>query len=395
MTRSTYSWQVLSTTGPAVTLTNPTNPQPSFPATDDGVNQFRVTVDDGLAGAAADTTVTVTNVAPVAALTTGPGGTPGNTIATATFIDPGALDTHTVRFDWGDGTLADVVSASGTGSGAASVEHHYASAGAYAVVATVVDDDGGQGTATASATLATPPATPPAGGGAPLPTPRLPSTSLWADGTGDGLLDVRGFDITVNGLAHSNGATFVVGNGLRLLGGTEYATKFGVFGKGNVVSPKAVKKTPSSGNWVGIADYRPGGATAKTSGSRYTDVSSRCRYGVWRPTTPLPAGLYYANCRVELTGSVLRAPVTVAAEGTIDVVLRRGAHLTPFVDGVSLVTASRRWDAMIVGGDHAEVDGALVARSGRIGVFGNDLDFGSTVLAAHIGVFGTGLDFDG
>ena len=166
-----------------------------------------------------------------------------------------------------------------------------------------------------------------------------------------------------------------------------------MFGKGNVVNPKAVKKPPSGGDWVGIADYRPGATTAKTLGSAYTDVSSRCRYGVWRPTTPLPSGLYYANCRVELTGSVLRAPVTVAAEGTIDVVLRRGARLTPFVDGVSLVTASRRWDAMVVGGDHADVDGALVARSGWIGLFGNDLDFGSTVLGARISIFGIGLDF--
>ena len=154
-TRSTYSWQVLSTTGPAVTLTNPTNAQPSFPATDDGVNQFRVTVDDGLAGAAADTTVTVTNV------------------AASRRPDDWARwhareherDRHVRRprrvrhahraFDWGDGTPSDVVSAPGTGSGAASVEHHYASAGTYAVVATVVDDDGGQGTATASATIAT------------------------------------------------------------------------------------------------------------------------------------------------------------------------------------------------------------------------------------------------
>ncbi len=386
----TYSWQVLSTTGPAVTLANPTSSQPSFSATDDGVNQFRLTVDDGLASATSDTTVTVTNAPPAATLTTGPGGTPGTATATATFTDPGALDTHTVAFDWGDGTPVAVVNAAGTGSGNATAEHHYANDGTYAVAATVVDDDGGQGTATASVTIETPPT----GGGTPPPAPRLPNASLWADGRGDGALDVRGFDITVAGPTHSNGGAYLFGGWLRLLGGTEYVTKFGVFGRSNVVSPKAVRTTPSTGAWADVADYRPGSTVATNAGAAYFDVSSRCRFGVWRPATPLPAGLYYANCRVELVGSVLQSRVTIAAEGTIDLWLRRGARVRPFVDGVSLVSNARRWDALTVWGADAEVDGGLVARSGTVSVFGHELEFGCTLLGANVTVFGDSMTFD-
>lgn len=62
--------------------------------------------------------------------------------ASASFSDPGTLDTHTALWDWGDGTTsAGAVTESG-GSGSVSRAHAYAAAGVYTVTLIVTDDDG-------------------------------------------------------------------------------------------------------------------------------------------------------------------------------------------------------------------------------------------------------------
>ena len=281
-----YSWQLLDTTGPPVTLSGSTAPQASFAATDDGIYDFRLTVNDGFASASADTTVTVTNVAPSVALAADPGATPATAHVTVTFDDPGLLDTHTAEFDWGDGSPAEVVTAPGSGHGTVARDHVYSSSGNYAVKVRVADDDGDANSAgiPVSVTVVT------------TTSRHLPAASLWATSTANSdTLAVNGLDIKVSGLAHSNASTRVFGGWVRLLGGTEYAKAMHVFGWPIVITPAAAQTAPSTGDWAGIADYRPGGSGAAAAGAAFFDVSSQCSGGVWRPTTPLPAGLYYAK----------------------------------------------------------------------------------------------------
>jgi hypothetical protein len=374
----TYSWELLEGTGPPVDLSGNTSARPSFAAADDGVYRFRLTVGDGVATATAETTVTITNVAPTASLTTEAGATRGATRAVVAFDDPGPLDTHTIEDDWGDGSSPEVVGAPDPSPGSVTAEHVYARAGNYTVTARVIDDDGGATTADTVVAVAR----------------TTPAASLWATSSANvTALALVGFDIEVSGLAHSNASTRVVGDQLRLLGGLEYADRMGIFGRANVVTPPAVRTAPSSGDWVGIADYRPDGSGAGAARAGFFDVSSRCRAGVWRPTTPLPSGAYYASCNVDLQSSVLAAPVTIAAEGTIDLDLRRGAHLEPFVDDVLLVSGSSRWNALVVHGDGADIGGSLVARSGGISVWGRALTFRCGLLADGIGIVGVGLRF--
>ena len=64
--------------------------------------------------------------------------------ASATFNDPGALDTHTADWYWGDGTTSQVSVSEENGS--VSGSHYYTDAGVYAITLMVTDDDGGQGT---------------------------------------------------------------------------------------------------------------------------------------------------------------------------------------------------------------------------------------------------------
>jgi PKD repeat protein len=95
------------------------------------------------------TTVIVSNVPPtIAGLTASPTPasiTSGGVIVTAsaTFTDPGTLDTHTATWDWGDGSLpttGTVVEAGGSGSVGDS--HTYTSTGVYTITLTVTDKDG-------------------------------------------------------------------------------------------------------------------------------------------------------------------------------------------------------------------------------------------------------------
>jgi probable HAF family extracellular repeat protein len=108
--------------------------------------------DAGSLTAAASTSVTVSNVAPsVGPVTVFPVpvliGAP--MAARAPFTDPGAADTHSASWSWGDGSSTAGTVASGSVAGM----HSYAAAGTYTVGAVVIDDDGGAGSAATPATV--------------------------------------------------------------------------------------------------------------------------------------------------------------------------------------------------------------------------------------------------
>jgi len=108
-----------------------------------------LTVGDGrgLVGTAS-ATANIENVAPSVGALTAPVdplevGTP--VPVTARFSDRGVLDTHAGTIDWGDGTSSSANIAEAGGSGSASANHAYSSAGVYSVALTVTDKDGGTG----------------------------------------------------------------------------------------------------------------------------------------------------------------------------------------------------------------------------------------------------------
>jgi hypothetical protein len=136
----TFDWS------PGTFLDNPSSATPTFTGVDDGVEGLTLTVTDpGGLSDAAGTTVTVTNADPVItsiSATVDPlqVGT-DLASASATFTDPGTLDTHTGVWDWGDVTTSPgtVDEALGTVTGA----HIYDTPGVYTVTLTLTDDDGG------------------------------------------------------------------------------------------------------------------------------------------------------------------------------------------------------------------------------------------------------------
>jgi len=93
----------------------------------------------------ASATVHVDNVAPAAGPITAPldptlVNTPVN--ASASFTDPGTLDTHAATWDWGDGSTSAGSVSETNGSGSVTGTHTYTLPGVYELILTVTDKDG-------------------------------------------------------------------------------------------------------------------------------------------------------------------------------------------------------------------------------------------------------------
>jgi len=139
-----YSWS------PTEHLNDASIAMPTYTALDDTVDNITLTVSDlgGDVTAATEmtdddeTTVTVLNVPPVVTAIGDIISEAGTATVTATFIDPGTLDTHTASILWGDGSPAEMVSVVALAAG---VNHVYGDNGSYSVTVTVTDDDGGSG----------------------------------------------------------------------------------------------------------------------------------------------------------------------------------------------------------------------------------------------------------
>ncbi len=125
---------------------------------DNGAYTIDICVTDDDGGTDCDSSVvTVGNAAPV--VDAGPDASvdEGSTfsLAPATFVDPGTLDTHTATVDWGDGSTVEAATVSEAPSGppgstsgangAISATHVYADDGAYTVSVCATDDDAGLG----------------------------------------------------------------------------------------------------------------------------------------------------------------------------------------------------------------------------------------------------------
>jgi len=101
---------------------------------------------DGKASSDDTAEVTVNNVAPyVSAIVapTDPIQVETAISASASFTDPGTLDTHTAVWNWGDGNEDTISPATSPVNGS----HAYNTAGVYTITLTVTDDDGGSDTA--------------------------------------------------------------------------------------------------------------------------------------------------------------------------------------------------------------------------------------------------------
>src|SRR3989344_1828925 len=113
---------------------------------DNGIYTVRVSVTDnqGVTGTRTGT-ITVNNMKPSVGIITAPiNPVQVNTpiFASASFTDPGVVDTHIANWDWGDRITNDGTITESNGAGSVSDSHTYTAAGLYTITLIVTDKDG-------------------------------------------------------------------------------------------------------------------------------------------------------------------------------------------------------------------------------------------------------------
>ncbi len=372
----TYTWTLVEQDGPPVVLTATSTPTLAFQAADDGTYVFELAVSDGRVTDTDRVTVTVTNIAPSVVVSTEGAAEGGVALLTATFTDPGFVDTHTATVDWGDGTPPEVVpvAAQGTGWGTVVASHIYTGGGGYQATVTVTDDDGGTLTASESTVEVT----------APL--------AVWANHHGGTkTLWVSGSNTTIGGRAHTNGELRVTGSNKTFTGPTTYTAGTHITGSNNTFTPPATQ-TPTADPPVvlDLDDYQPGGRAAVDAGTAYFDMSAACG-NKWQPTGPLTPGLYWVPCDVKVSGSQFTAgAVTIAAAGEIHVAGSSQQFFEPFIDGALFISGKTGNNVIQVSGSQSLFTGYLHALAGEIQITGSGHRFYCGLVADTIKISGSG-----
>jgi uncharacterized repeat protein (TIGR01451 family) len=372
----TYTWTLADQDGPPIVLTATSTPTLAFQAPDDGTYTFELVVSDGRESSTDQATITVTNTAPTVEVSTEPAAEGGVALLTASYVDPGFVDTHTATIDWGDGTAAETVpvAAQGTGWGTVVASHIYPTGGGYTATVTVTDDDGGTSTGTEGQVGVT----------APL--------AIWANHQrGTKALWVSGSDTTITGRSHTNGELRVTGSNKTFTGPTTYAGGTFVTGSNNTFTPPPaaapVEQPPVT---LALADYQPGGRAATDAGAAFFDMSAACG-AKWQPSGPLAPGLYWVPCDVKVSGSQFTAgAVTIAAAGEIQVSGSAQQFFEPFIDGALFVSGKTGNNVIQVSGSQSLFTGYLHALGGEIQISGSGHRFFCGIIADTVKISGSG-----
>ncbi len=372
----TYSWRVVSSDGPAISLSAADTARPSFTAPDDGRYVLALTVTDGAGRTSTDdVAVHVSNVAPTVQATVGDAYVGGVTRLTGSFADAGVLDTHQAVVDWGDGTSDTVPPASESGgAGSIVATHTYQRDGSFAVGVRLLDDDGGSATAALGSVAV-----------------RAP-VAVWARSSSlKASFDWTGGAGSIDGRVHTNGLLRFVGAAKVVRGTTTYAGAIAADTTRNSFTPAPVSSVQQDFPFAPrIADYRPGGVVATQVGSAYHDVSSGCSAGAWTGPATLAPGVYYATCDIRLTGAQVGGQVTLVSEGHVRI---SGSRPTfeAYHDGVLLLAGAAGDKAIDVAASGSTFHGTLFAGAGEIDVSGSTNDFDCGLLGDTVDISGSGV----
>jgi sugar lactone lactonase YvrE len=137
----TYAWTVDSA---LCSFDDASLLNPDLTCSDNGSFSATLSVDDGVnPSVSSDADVQVNNVAPLlGAISVSAALVEVNTSvsASASFTDPGLLDTHTAAWDWGDGSSTGTVTQA-AGSGSVLDSHSYSTPGVYTIKLIVSDNN--------------------------------------------------------------------------------------------------------------------------------------------------------------------------------------------------------------------------------------------------------------
>ncbi len=175
-------------------------------------------------------------------------------------------------------------------------------------------------------------------------------------------LQITGARATVELLVHGERSVRLGGADGRYTGGVEYVADLNAH-RSAVVTPAPLKipegeRTPPV---LAVSSYRPGAVEAAAAGAQYRAVSSAsCVNGTWRPAADELTGVVYVPCAVVVSGTGLKATVTLAAEGAVTVE-GSAAVLKPAGRSGAVVVAGA---GVHISGDNVSVQGPLFSGAG-------------------------------
>ena len=108
---------------------------------------------------------------------------------------------------------------------------------------------------------------------------------------------------------------------------------------------------------------------------------------------PLPAGVYYIPCDVQINGDAPGGNVTLVSTGAIQIDGAKG-NFTPFYQGLQFATAQSGADAIKLSGSNTQVGGLVFAPHGTVTASGDAMAFQCAVIADEIRFAGSKTTVD-
>jgi probable HAF family extracellular repeat protein len=274
------------------------------------------------------------------------------------FTDPGWLDTHTIEWDFGDGT--------GT-TGTLTPTHSYNMVGNYIVTLTVTDDDGGVATDTLSVEVAQ-------------------KYAIWANLADTKAILWSGSGEKLKGNVHSNGGITMSGSDNAIDGIVYYASKFAITGsKDTFTSSQKISLRPMPVHYE-LSDYQPGGkgAVGAQNAGKYHYINGN--FNVSKSGTVLD-GLYYVKGNVGISGSNVKGTFTIVAEGTISI-SGSGMNCTPYLSGLLFFSNGA---SLTISGSNGSLGGIIYAPTGQITISGSGNRINGSIFGNKITLSGSNM----
>jgi PKD repeat protein len=282
-----------------------------------------------------------------------------NTVSfSGSFYDPGILDTHTINWDFGDGT--------GT-AGSLTPTHVYNMVGNYTATLKVTDKDGGVGTDTLNVEV-------------------IQKYAIWGNSTDTKAILWSGSGAKIKGNVNSNGGVTMSGSNNAIGGILYYALKPAISGVNDTfTSSQFISPRPMPVSFA-LADYQPGGkeAVKAQNAGKYHLVNGN--FNVSTSGTVLD-GLYYVKGNVALSASNIKGTFTIVAEGTISI-SGSGMNCTPYSSGLLFFSNGASFG---ISGSNGSLGGIIYVPKGQITVSGSGNKINGSLFGDKVTISGSNM----
>ncbi|MDC8011356.1 carboxypeptidase regulatory-like domain-containing protein [Tahibacter soli] len=222
--------------------------------------------------------------------------------------------------------------------------------------------------------------------------------ALWANATsGDGI-EWSGSQNIAWGAVHSNASFRLNGAQNVMHGPVRYVQTLQNAGASNTFDVPPRRVAPHDlPLLLDLNDYRPGGRVAAAAGAKYVDGTSECaKKGAWRRSGanfPLPAGVYWIPCDVEMSGASLSGNATIVATGTIQL-SGASANFSPYFEGLQFGTLRQGGDGFKVAAASAKIAGLVYSPYAGVELSGARGEYRCAVVGDRIRISGAAVTFD-